>query len=771
MMPKADKPEYLIAKNGEPSEKAAAAGPPTPSELKTAPPGVGLGFSIDRLIYFNGRFLKAEDLRLEQEGALLRAALAERAQGAGVSYGYHVTVGKKPVDPDYVKDVAAQLYEKMQKDREGWGEIIKKAFVVEDKLGTKRDEYIKRLAGTLGDLCGGGGGATTDGALTIGPGHAADGYGHDLYLPAAKQVKLQALFKAFQASPTRCAKPGPSITPEPIVSGLPSTGAFLLCVYLDFKDDGQVPVYGVQCDAKDTACSLGYHKEGVGVQLVFFDALGTKSIADRSDPIQWRGAGARRYFEAEGAARPSQLSSMTRSMPFSGGADAPDTGTHVPIGVVYLDGGSFVGFDEWTAKRLREPAETSYWLRSLVHASRPARLARVLQFQAQLTEALAASNKAQLSSLWQLGFAEGAQLVLPGVGFLPVEARERRLYGNTGIGEKELRGALDVYFAGVPYRLQAATSGAIEAAFVGALESGELRLRRSKWSYFSYEKDLAAQLEEQLLATQKAALVYDAKAEAAASYGDAEKMRILAQQGAERTEELERLRVATTNAPAVLVWYTPDDFPGWVMFTWPDLAAGARPGVCLCTDASPGKYITQTFRDGEWAGFPLLPLAAFRLRLDAMNPGLTLRYEGVDDKGATVAPDSEGWVGSLVPSTGRLKSLTGLRVWLTGPASDEYDVRYTGRFILGQYGGLAIDGPTAENGALCSVQDYIKNVLGKFTAVGDKLEAALLQAIQVRVVPKGCATSDAPVKVTKEKSAEGDMHGVVVLSKPVEPNK
>ena len=32
-------------------------------------------------------------------------------------------------------------------------------------------------------------------------------------------------------------------------------------------DHGQVPVYGVQCSDKEEACSLGYHSEGVGLQL------------------------------------------------------------------------------------------------------------------------------------------------------------------------------------------------------------------------------------------------------------------------------------------------------------------------------------------------------------------------------------------------------------------------------------------------------------------------------------------------------------------------
>jgi hypothetical protein len=738
-----------------------------PEALTKAPPGVGLGFSLERLIYFNGRFLKAEDLTLEQRNELLRIALSERAQGAGVSYGYHVTVGSKGADPGYVSDVATQVYKKMVGDPSAWTKLIEweagtggtKGIELTD---TERADLIKRLAGALDDVCSGGG--HTDATLTIGAGHAADGYGSDLYLPAAHTIKLQALIDAFQASPTSCTTPAPSITPQPITTGVPQTGAFLLCLYLDFKDQGQVPVYGVQCNAADTACSLGYHEEGVGVQLVFFDALAGKAISNRSDPIQWRGAGARKYFEAESAAHPSLLGQMTSTLPFSAGAAAPDSGTHVPIGVVYLDGGSFAGFDEWTAKRLREPAEMSYWLRALVNASRPAQLARVLQFQAQLTEALAGATgggggKGALPSLWKLGFADSAQLVLPGVGFLPLPNVGKTIGGKVQATDAQLRAALDLYFQGVPYELVQATPGDIEAVFVGALESQELRLGKGSANLVMYTEAWA---ELQILDDRIAA--------ALSAHGGAigEKLGSgFAKLDEAALAEISKLLVvrakladalnnppSTPAAPAVQVWYSPGDFPGWAMFTWPDLArggAGCDPCVCVCTDVRTvvgmGEHV-QTFRDGEYAGFALQALRAFRLRLDGDSPDLELNYECRDIFDNLVQANKTGWV--TVPNqmpSGAPSGLRAFRVWLTGAASSDYEARYTARFFRVQDDmPIILDGPTAVDGAPCDLAGYLGKLAFDELFPWSRSIAGhqfVLQSLRVSVVRKGCMASPA----------------------------
>src|SRR5262249_10311679 len=133
---------------------------------------------------------------------------------------------------------------------------------------------VSRLADALGALCGADPGNADEVTFAIHPGHAADGYGHDLFLQNLHQVKLSALIDAFDTVPTSTDKPGPAITPAPMASAPPLTGAFLLTVYLDPKDHGNVPVYGVQCtDAKTQSCSLGFRSDGIAAQLVYFDAL------------------------------------------------------------------------------------------------------------------------------------------------------------------------------------------------------------------------------------------------------------------------------------------------------------------------------------------------------------------------------------------------------------------------------------------------------------------------------------------------------------------
>jgi hypothetical protein len=82
--------------------------------------GVSLGSAIERLLYFNGRFLKAEDLKLEQTGYLTRIALSERAQGAGVSYGFHVTTATSAAPDNFVKSVADAVFAKMQANPKEW---------------------------------------------------------------------------------------------------------------------------------------------------------------------------------------------------------------------------------------------------------------------------------------------------------------------------------------------------------------------------------------------------------------------------------------------------------------------------------------------------------------------------------------------------------------------------------------------------------------------------------------------------------------------------
>src|SRR5712671_2847316 len=251
--------------------KVVGRSPSSPSPTATTatpaahpPPGVALPDTLERLIFFNGRFLNAGDLSIEASDRLLRGALAERAQGAGVTYGFHVAASAKPLSNTFVKTIASSVWDKMKADP-AWRIVLADPAGAGTALAGLDQKKIDNLALAIEEVCTGESGNIGEAALSVGPGHGADGYGQDLYLDQTVLVKLSDLLKAFQKSPTRCDIPGPSITPAPIVGAVGQyTGAFLLTAYLNFEDKGQVPIYGVQCgDNGLSACSFGYHYEGV----------------------------------------------------------------------------------------------------------------------------------------------------------------------------------------------------------------------------------------------------------------------------------------------------------------------------------------------------------------------------------------------------------------------------------------------------------------------------------------------------------------------------
>jgi hypothetical protein len=682
------------------------------ADTATLAGGVSLGAALERLLYFNGRFLKAEDLKLEQTGYLTRIALSERAQGAGVSYGFHITTATSAAPGNFVKSVADAVFAKMQANRTEWVNFLDDADEGKPPLGNAA--LVDRLAGALDALCGADPGNASGLVFTIGPGHAADGYGHDLLLDNAHQVKLSKLIDAFTAAPTVTDAPGPAVTPKPMTSAPPLTGAFLLTICVDHHDHGNVPVYGAQCtDAKTAVCSLGYRANGVTAQLVFFDALDGAVAA--TDWWTWRGMGARAYFEKETATRPSLLPNMLAALPFSAAAQAPETGTHVPIGVVYLQNGNFVTFDPWAAKRLRSAGELTYWLRTLLYPPQVSQLARVLQFESQLTDALSGGVAGGTTNLWKLGFAAGAQLVLPGVGFLPIAPD---VAGNVMTTAK-LAPALDAYFDGVPYQIMEASEGEMNALFVGALESGELRLTRTANSGGDGGKDSC---EEVIAGINK--VVDDWIASAGTSRAAPDVIKDVNDRIDKFTAGAAAPPVGTPTGPAqVLVWFTPDPFPGYVMFTWPAPLPGATvtttaplaPRICTQARLLPARTVDNDTappfdvlgHDGEWASYftsvmgSFYSLGGFRLELEHPFPGLTVNYALVDTAGKDIGPGPDGWL--ILPSGATGMMIAGMRIWLTGAESTKYSVLYRVRLRVGTF--FYIDTPTFQNGQLLDGPD------------------------------------------------------------------
>jgi hypothetical protein len=671
------------------------------------PGGVPVGASLEQLIYFNGRFLKAEDLGLEQQSTLTRIALSERAQGAGVSYGFHVVPFQQALPASYVNNVASTVYERMLKRKSEWTDVFK------DGTDGLDDERRKRLADAIHEVCeqepSGGG----DVCFLIGPGHGADGYGHDLYSKSEQKVRLSALIDDFVKAPVSCSFPGPAVSPTTIVGGAPPlTGAFLLTVLLHENDHGKVPVYGVQCsDNLDSACSFGYRATGLALKLVHFSAL--EGAVTGGDPYFWRGAGVRAYTTRETQVRGSRLADMSASLPFSAGAAAPETGTHVPIGIVYLQNGNFVSFDEWAAKRLREPGEAAYWLRSLTHPPRNSQLARVLQFEAQVTESLAYARPNRSLSLWKNGFADGETLVLPGVGFLPVDSKGRK----GAVTEAFLTKYMNAYFEGVPFKLMPTNPGELNAVFVGALESPELRLTRPSAPLDDEDSGKLKQIGEILKKYQASEITRSIDV----ARSQALTMQLETASPIAR-ELLDLIRLPITikdplahELPAqVLVWYLADAFPGWVMFTWPSktLVTQVQERIPLCVSTEfridqrnsekaafydPSEPpLGRRFREGEPAGPPstdpiqnnFYRLDGFKIEIEPEVEGLGLEFSAKVDTEEGLHyeqfPEDDGFCRLRQDQRQELE-FSGLRVRLTGALKERYDVRYRGIFILYYY--------------------------------------------------------------------------------------
>ena len=763
----------------------------------TAASGVSLGSTLDSLLYFNGRFLKAEDLKLEQAGYLTRIALSERAQGAGVSYGFHVTTATSVAPSQFVDSVAEAVVGRMKASPREWVEFLNKpdpantppsetvseghadeetertAVLNPDlarRLSTNLDTaLVHRLAGALHTLCGADPGNASGVVFTIGPGHAADGFGHDLLLDSPNQVKLSKLIEAFTTAPTAADAPGPVVTPRPMTSAPPLTGAFLLTIRAHDRDHGNVPVYGVQCtDAKTAVCSLGYRSCGVSAQLVFFDALG--GAAQPSEWWQWRGQGARAYFDKEVASRSSRLPDMLAALPFSSAAQAPETGTHVPIGMVYLYNGSFMTFDPWTAKRLRSPGELTYWLRTLRYPPQVSRLARVLQFQSQLTDALSGGVAGGAKSLWKLGFSEGAELVLPGVGFLSVPPL-RTKDGASTMTADALATTLDAYFDGVPYQIVEASEGEMNALFVGVLESGALRLKRKVLRIGIDYKPLD-DLSDRLISTLPSDATADEKATLRKYLKPIDWPSLLTTRdliGPAVTAELAatsmRAAPPVSSAPPapaqVFVWFTPDPFPGHVMFTWPapqPTAVAAAPPraythVRLANVGAPENTFVVVGHDGEWATYctsvlgRFFDLRALRVELERPFSGLELHCELVlmrDEVEVKIDP-KDGWF--ELPTEQGAPQHIAVRIWLSGAESNSYSVLYRVRLRVGD--SFYIDSPTFQDSDLLPGDPRLWSHIpkGVFASALNNWQEALKKlglSTQVQVYPEAIWVSIVP---------------------------
>ena len=311
---------------GTPAELALAF---EPAGYEQIPPSTVL----TRLNYYDGKFLRADALRLEQDYLRRLAELGARAGGAGLVYGFDVSIDS--------------------------GESL---------------------------TVGGGLGFDAAGRVLYLP--ASFGVGLQQLLDSTRQAVPQA-FASEGSSGFAICEPGTTATTPP--AGTSGPEFFLISIAHAEEACGEEDVFGQLCDdGCATSTDRAYLIEGVVVRAVPFHphtAFATSSVVSLTE-LHARSQLASAAYEDERVAVHSQISKAgLLSGPWCNGAPRP-TGWEVPIAIVgRLASSTFV--DEWIVRRERmDSPPRRFWAWTMAMRPWESFLAQILQFQCQLPSAL-----------------------------------------------------------------------------------------------------------------------------------------------------------------------------------------------------------------------------------------------------------------------------------------------------------------------------------------------------------------------------------------------
>jgi hypothetical protein len=327
------------------------------------------------LNYFDGRFLRADDLNLERRGQRAYADLSNQACGSGVAWGFDLTA------PD-----GATLALSAGLALAPPGALLHLPVAV-----TTTVRAVLEASGV----------AAPSGA-PAGPAGSTAGFA-----PCTSAV-----------------------TAPPTTSVVGRTGLFLVCLAPASGLCGQAEVLGRLCDdGCVTATDRPYVVDGVRLLLRPLDlALGPFVVAGVTTDAHLRSQVAAAYFAQEPGKDASLLAKAgLDSAVWSAGATAPG-GDDVPIGVLGWNGSTITFLDTWTARReLVDPAPARYWARRVEQRPWSVFLAQVLQFQSQRTAPAppVPSPAVPARILLERGFVE-----LPPAGYLPVDPDRPDLRGQ-----------------------------------------------------------------------------------------------------------------------------------------------------------------------------------------------------------------------------------------------------------------------------------------------------------------------------------------------------
>ena len=315
------------------------------------------------LNYFDGRFLRADDLNLERQGQRAYVEFSNQAGGPGLVYGFDLTW----------QGTQLSLSAGLAVDPKG------RLLYLPDAVNAEIADLITASQPPTG--------ATAQAAGTS---------------PAGFSPCEQATATAGASAP--------------VIGG---TELYLVCVSQAQGLCGQSEVFGRICDdACVAATDRPYVVDGVALSLLPLKLQHPlPSLPGVTRPeVHLRSQVASAYFADEWDQGGPLLSASGVGTPvWCAGATTAAAGDAVPVGVLGWDGKAVTLLDEWTARRERiETPPRTYWAGRMELRPWPVFLAQVLQFQCQLV------GLGQLTSASTQVLLDGGIVELPSAGYLPV---------------------------------------------------------------------------------------------------------------------------------------------------------------------------------------------------------------------------------------------------------------------------------------------------------------------------------------------------------------
>lgn len=301
---------------------------------------------LRRLNYFDGKFIRAPDLILEQQALLNQMRLGNRAGGAGVVYGF---------DCSLAGDDSLAIGAGYAIDPEG------KALLLPEAINIAVAELIEKSNKSALE------------ALSI------------------NQSASSFSSKNTAASFDDCVL----TTGEPGVTVGDANQFYVITVNHTEAYCGEEDVYGKLCsEACSTSTNRSYIIEGIEIRALSIDLsqLFKTSSAYALSATHLRSRVASAFYEQERQQIAAHISaSGLASNIWCLGAEAA-SGNGVPIALLARNGSATLFLDAWTARRERmESPPRNYWAQRMAMRPWAVFLAQVLQFQCQLKHCFASS--------------------------------------------------------------------------------------------------------------------------------------------------------------------------------------------------------------------------------------------------------------------------------------------------------------------------------------------------------------------------------------------